>query len=303
MGVMTSHGDAAGLPVIDEETCSVCGACVEACPVGVLSKGPSGIAVASTAGFGCIACAHCMMACPSGSIAVTGRDLTPGDLAELPACGDRSTADQTEALLRSRRSIRRFRDEAVPGEVLDRIIAMASTAPMGIPPWEVGIVAFRNHAKVKELAEDTALGYASLLKFMDRTAVRLLMKLCMKRDNFNRLDGFILPLGRKIVEGHRQGQDLVLYKAPAALLFSHSAHTDTADAIIACTCAMIAAESLGLGTCMIGCLPPVLARRKDLLKKYGIPEGQKPAIVLTLGFPATTFHKAIRRRFLTVADY
>ncbi len=303
MGVMTSRGDAAGLPVIDKETCSVCGACVEACPVGVLSKGPSGIAVASTAGFGCIACAHCMMACPSGSIAVTGRDLTPNDLADLPACGDRSTADQTEALLLSRRSIRSFREEAVPGEVLDRIIAMASAAPMGIPPWEVGIVAFRNHAKVKELAEDTALGYASLLKFMDRRVVRFLMKLCMKRDNFNRLDGFILPLGRKIVEGHRQGQDLVLYRAPAALLFSHSAHTDAADAVIACTCAMIAAESLGLGTCMIGCLPPILARRKDFLKKYGIPEGQKPVIVLILGFPAATFRKAIRRRFLTVADY
>ncbi len=303
MGVMTSHGNAAGLPVIDQETCSVCGACVEACPVGVLYKGPSGISVASTAGFGCIACAHCMMVCPSGSIAVTGRDLAPGDLAELPACGDRSTADQTEALLRSRRSIRSFREEAVPGEALDRIIAMASTAPMGIPPWEVGIVVFRNRAKVKELAEDTALGYASLLKFMDRRPVRYLMKLCMTRDNFNRLDGFILPLGRKIVEGHRQGQDLVLYRAPAALLFSHSPHTDAADAVIACTCAMIAAESLGLGTCMIGCLPPILARRKDLLKKYGIPEGQKPAIVLILGFPAAIFRKAIRRRFLTVADY
>ena len=43
-----------------------------------------------------------------------------------------------------------------------------------------------------------------------------------------------------------------------------------------------------------------LFKRKDLLKKHGIPEGHKPAIVLILGYPATTFLKAVRRPFLMV---
>ena len=303
MGVMTSQGDAAGEPVVDRGTCSACGACVEVCPVGVFSMGPSGIGVEGAAGFGCIACAHCLMVCPSESIVVTGRDLAPGDLQELPTHGDPTPIDQVESLFRSRRSIRKFRDKEVPSGVMDRIIAAASTAPMGILPWEVGLIAFRNRTKVQALAGDTAQGYAALLKFMDHRPVRFLMKLLMKRATFQRINGFILPLGRGIVDGHRKGQDRVLYDAPAALLFNHSAYADTVDAVIACTYAMLAAEALGLGTCIIGCLPPILARRKDLLKKYGIPEGQKPALMLILGYPDVKFRKGIKRRFLTVADY
>jgi nitroreductase/NAD-dependent dihydropyrimidine dehydrogenase PreA subunit len=303
MGVMTSHGDAAGLPVIDRESCSVCGVCVEACPVGVLSKGPTGIEVDNTVGFGCIACAHCMMVCPSESIAVAGRDLKPEDVEALPTGSLRASPEQLEALFRSRRSIRKFKTEAVPNDMLDRVISAATTAPMGIPPWEVGIVAFRDQAKVRELAVDTARGWEMMLKFMDRGLMRFFMRLFMKRESHERFVKFVIPLGREIVEGKAQGMDRVLYDAPAALLFSHSPHADSADAVIACTYAMVEAEALGLGTCMIGCLPPVLARRKDLLKKFGVPEGQKPAIVLILGYSAEGFRRGVRRRFLTVSDY
>jgi nitroreductase len=186
--------------------------------------------------------------------------------------------------------------------VLDRIIQAAATAPMGIPPWEVGILAFRSPEKVQELAQDTAKAYATLLKVVDRATVRFVMRLFLKRKGYRRMDSFLLPLGREIVAARDRGEDKVLYHAPAALLFSHSAYADAADATIACTYAMLAAEALGLGSCMIGCLPPVLARRKDLLAKHGVPAGQTPALVLILGYPDLRYRSAVRRRFLTVSD-
>ncbi len=299
MGILSSHGDAPGLPVVDADTCSRCGLCVEACPVGVLSLGPGRIEVDATTGFGCITCAHCAMVCPSESISITGRDLRPDDL-EPPPKSARPSMEQLEALFHSRRSIRTFRPEPVPAELLERIVAAATRAPMGIPPWEVGVVAYRSRERVRELAQDTAKAYGTLLAFMDRAPVRFLMRLFMKKDAFRRMDGFILPLGREIVGAQARGEDKVLYNAPAALLFSHSPHADAADAVIACTYAMLAAEALGLGSCMIGCLPPVLARRKDLMAKHGVPAGQTPALVLILGYPATTFQRGVRRRFLSV---
>lgn len=299
MGIMTSHGDAPGLPVIDAGTCSRCGRCVEACPVGVLSLGPERIEVDAETGFGCIACAHCAMVCPSESLTITGRDLQADDLEPLPEAAPPSL-DQLEALFRTRRSIRRFRPDPVPDAWLERIIAAASRAPMGIPPWEVGVVAFRSRERVRELAQDTAKAYGTLLGIVDRAPARFLMRLFMKKDAFRRMDGFVLPLGREIAAAHARGEDKILYDAPAALLFSHSPHTDAADAVIACTYAMLAAEALGLGSCMIGCLPPVLARRQDLMAKHGIPAGQTPALVLILGYPVTPFQRGVRRRFLAV---
>jgi nitroreductase len=125
----------------------------------------------------------------------------------------------------------------------------------------------------------------------------------MKKSASEWFGSFIMPLGRELVAGRRAGKDLVLYDAPAALMFHVSPYADGADAFIACTYAMLAAESLGLGTCMIGCVAPMVARSKPLLKKYGLPDGHAPKIVLIMGYPSGTYRKAIRRRFNSVRYY
>jgi ferredoxin len=301
MGIVGSFGDEAGRPVIDRSTCTVCGECAEICSGGVLTRGDREIVIDHSSAFDCIGCGHCMMVCPSGSIAVTGRKLTPADVIDLPAPSLRATFDQLEALLLSRRSIRRFREEAVPREAIDKVVAAAATAPMGIPPWEVGVTVYHGRDKVRELARDTADAYEKLLKFFDGPA-GFLFKRLMKKPARQQFDSFILPLGRILVEGRKKGADYVLYDAPAAILFHASPYGDGADAYIACTYAMIAAEAMGLGSCMIGCLPPVLARRKDLMKKHGVPDGNIPKIMLILGYPAVRFRKAIRRPFHSVSD-
>jgi nitroreductase len=58
---------------------------------------------------------------------------------------------------------------------------------------------------------------------------------------------------------------------------------------------MLAAESLGLGTCMIGCVPPILAMNRNLAAAYDIPTGHKPKLILILGYPATEYAHAVRR--------
>lgn len=301
MGIISSFGTAPGTPVVDSERCLHCGKCVAICPVEVLQSTNGDIAIDNNMHFGCIACGQCMMVCPNGSISVTGRNIAFEDLLELPPNERRATGEQLEALMLARRSIRNFTDDEVSREIIDRIISAASSAPMGIPPSEVGITAILGRSKVAELSHDTAVGYEGMLKVMGNPVVRWLCRILMKRATFERFDSFILPLGKVIVDGERMGKDYVLYKAPAALLFHVSPFTDSADAVIACTYAMLAAESSSLGTCMIGCSAPILARSKKLKKKYHIPEGHTPALVLILGYHDHQHQKAIRRRFLSVS--
>ena len=52
-------------PVIDEEICVGCGACVDACPMGVLEV--EDIAVV-TDGDACVGCGACQSACPTEAI-------------------------------------------------------------------------------------------------------------------------------------------------------------------------------------------------------------------------------------------
>jgi len=105
------------------------------------------------------------------------------------------------------------------------------------------------------------------------------------------------------VEGRRQGRDLLFYDAPAVLLFHHSPYVDASEAMIACTYAMLAAESTGLGTTMIGAAVPIIMRKRELCQRLGIPDGNKPAIALIVGYPAVQFRCGIVRSFASVGSF
>jgi hypothetical protein len=62
-----------------------------------------------------------MMVCPEGSVTVTGRGLSPAELVELPPPEERASVDALAALMRSRRSLRRFSKREIEPELLERI--------------------------------------------------------------------------------------------------------------------------------------------------------------------------------------
>ena len=294
MPVMHSVYREAGEVRIDRDKCNQCGACARICPAEVLRAEDGDVQIHTDSAFGCVACGHCMMVCPQGAVTVTGRGISPEDLLELPPKEERAGADQLAALMLSRRSVRRFSEHEVDAHDLERIVEMASTAPMGIPPWDIGCVTTRGRDEVKQLAGEIIKGYEGFLKIFWMFKIMGLFWGKAKRDMFAH---FVRPLAEKYVEAHHEGRDLLFYDAPAVLTFHHSPYAEAADATIACTYAMLAAESLGLGTTMIGGAPPIMQRNKALCRSLGIPEGHTPSICLIVGHPATHFRRAIRRRF------
>ncbi len=289
----------AGTITIDHATCNCCGECTRICPTEVLRLVEGRVEIHPESMFGCIACGHCMMVCPTESIQVNGRGLAPSDLVALPPPEARVDAKALAALMLARRSVRLFKAEEPPLEMLQQVVAMAATGPMGIPPWDVGCVIVRGRDRVQALAGEIVASYAGLLKILKPWLLDLVRPL-MRRHKYEQMSGFINPLARAYVEGRNQGRDLLFYDAPAVLLFHHSPYVDPAEAMIACTYAMLAAESLGLGTTMIGAAAPILMRKKDLCRQLGIPAGNSPAISLIIGYPAVRFRRGVKRHFASV---
>ena len=280
---------------VDMERCTLCGVCVKNCAVEVLQIEDKAVQQID-AGFGCVACGHCMMVCPEGCITVSGRNLSAADLQPLPQQEARADAESLKALLIARRSVRRFSDQPVEPELLEQVIAMASTAPMGIPPWDVGVVTINGFEEVRGLAEEVVEGYRGMLTLFRPGALKM-MRPFMGQMRYEQFSGFIVPLAHKYVDAWEEGRDTVFWGAPAVLIFHYSAYAGEPDAVIACTYAMLAAESLGLGNCVIGGAPPIVQRNKALCAKLGIPPGNKLALALVLGSSTVPFKRGIVRRF------
>lgn len=84
------------------------------------------------------------------------------------------------------------------------------------------------------------------------------------------------------------------------MYFYTSPYSGPADAYIAATYAMLAAESLGLGTCMIGSIGPFLKGNKAMSVKYGIPPRSTMGLAMIFGYPKFRYSQALRRTFARV---
>jgi len=306
------------IPTVQEESCTGCGRCVEVCASRTLAMLGGKVSIATRMFMGCIGCGQCAMICPTGSITVAGRRFDAGDLVELSPLEKRAPPDALDALLLSqwdahdehqwiaralalllsRRSVRTFRAEEIDRAVVERILAMTSTAPMGIPPSEVGIVVFHGREKVRQLAADAVGSFRRALKFF-RPLMLGLMRPFMGRTDYQTMRDFVRPLLQHIVEHWDAGEDVFAYEAPLAMLFHAGAMGDPADSYIAATYAMIAGQSLGLGSCMLG-TTAALAHDPALKAKYGIPRENKVGLGLLLGYPAVHFQRGVRRRLASV---
>ncbi|MCX5758643.1 MAG: nitroreductase family protein [Candidatus Hydrogenedentes bacterium] len=154
MSIKTSRASGVADVKIDRERCTKCGLCVRVCKGGPLYLLEGEIAVDQSRGFGCIACGQCVAVCPCECIQVDGRDMSPGDVLELPAKEQRAGHDTLRALMLARRSVRDYDDRPVDRAILEQIVEAATTAPMGIPPTDVAALVLDTKEKVKPFRND-----------------------------------------------------------------------------------------------------------------------------------------------------
>lgn len=302
MAIKTGRADGAALVLIDYNRCTACGLCVQVCKGAPLYLDNDQVVIDPDRIFGCIGCGHCAAVCPLECIKVEGRELSPDDLCPLPAMDSRATYQQLYNLLFSRRSIREFKEQEVEPQIIEQIIESVSTAPMGLPPSDVQILVVKGRKKVRQLSWDI-IDYFKSIKWMFSPAACLIMRPWLGKEYAESARTFLAPAIDFFIEEKEKGTDYLLYDAPLAMYFHVSAYADPADPMIAATYAMIAAETLGLGSCMIGTVAYGFKYSRELKKKYGILPRNQQGIMIIMGYPALKYRRGIKRSLAKVSYY
>jgi len=303
MALKTGRADAVAQITIDYERCIECGLCVAVCKGAPLFLDDTGkVGIDQSLLFGCVGCGQCVAVCPEDCIAVEGRDLFPSDIIEMPPRASRAAYDELKALMIGRRSVRNFKDKEVEDTVIQRIIDAASTAPMGLPPSDVEVLVLQGREKVSQFAQDM-VDLMQSQRWIFSPVMRFLMRPFIGKEACESFENFIVPAIDAFVRKRNEGEDWLLYNAPVALYFHTSPYADPFDPVIGATYAMLAAEALGLGACMIGTPAQFMKYSKKLKRKYGIPLKNQQGITVILGYPAVQYRRAIQRRFADIHHY
>ena len=116
---------------IDPTRCKKDGICARVCPATVIVQRER-LAVPELDGEErCISCGQCVAVCPQGALAHAAfppGSIHPIELEKVPG------ADQVLELLRSRRSIRAFREKPVERAVIEEVIEARAARPAGTTP-------------------------------------------------------------------------------------------------------------------------------------------------------------------------
>jgi nitroreductase/NAD-dependent dihydropyrimidine dehydrogenase PreA subunit len=257
---------------IDESRCIQCGECAADCPVRIIDVSQGLPRISEQRQGLCIRCQHCLAVCPTAALSILG--VNPDESAEiLPP-----SPEGLENLIKSRRSVRRYRSEAVERAVLDRLMEAVAYAPTG-----------KNERKVRfTLVDDPEV--------MARIRVMTMEGIRRAVDEDGLPDG--MEFFAKFLTAWDQGRDIIFREAPHMLIASspREATAGEADPFIALSYFELMAASLGLGTVWCGyarwALQSVVP---ELGRRLGIPSDHRSMYAVMFGWPAVRYARAVQR--------
>lgn len=262
---------------IDKTLCKRDGLCAADCPTAIIHLKDSESVPELVAGGDqmCLRCGHCVAVCPHGAL-----DHADIPLAVCPAIqkGDVASPSQAVQFLRSRRSVRRFKDKPVEQETLQQLIEIARYAPTASNAQLVEWIVFTDRDRIRELAEETVAWMRTILEKDPQPASAPYMPI--------------------LVAAWDMGMDAVLRSAPGLVIAI--APKEDANGMVDLTLALsyleLAAPSLGLGTCWAGLLQGALLSHAPLKTLAGIPEGYSHHYPMMIGYSKARYHRLPERK-------
>jgi len=312
---------------VDIEKCDGCGRCVKTCPMEILTlRDGRPVEEHDFDAFRCIACDSCVAVCPNGAIERKGlyrvlegmyrnthvypdadntfpRPFGDDTPSRFEICEERLT--ETERVIFKRRSVRLFKKEQVPREMVERVIEAGRFAPSAgnCQPW--AFVVIQDPKVIEDLCRKTE----RMLKLIIDMAFPKRAEVFARRPLYQKIITTLLslrmpgntdqrgPVGAKAVYEHLD-HGLFLGAPTVILVLKDKRGIGQVDLDVALSVEniVLAAHSLGLATCIIGLMNVPLAFYPRFVRnKLGIKPPFAFFTAIALGYPKGVCDRAVKR--------
>ena len=257
---------------IDADKCNHDEICVMACPTKVIQLNSTEEVPTPTQDFAkyCLNCGHCVAVCPTGAFNMNW--LNSDDC--LPIEKEMVLSPkQAEQFLRSRRSIRNFKNRPVERTKLEKLLEIACTAPSAKnnQPWHWTVV--ENPAEVKRLAGLVIEWMRSIIqKYPEQAEERGLLR---------------------VVADWDAGQERICRGAPHMIVVHGDKNYGfgAEDGALALSYLELLAPTIGLGSCWGGYFYSAVNAYPPLFEALGLPDDHRAFGAVMVGYPKLKYQR------------
>lgn len=260
--------------MIDNKKCTHCGLCIKDCVVGVIEFNDEKIPQYTSGGENiCVGCQHCMAICPTGALSFGGKNSKHSS-----PVGYGKSEDILQ-LIKSRRSIRFYKDENVPAATLHKLVEMLPFIPTGGNADNLHFSIVATKEKMEEIRKIT---YKKIMEETNPSRFHMAAK-----------------------NSFAEGKDIIYRGAPSLIAVAIDKDKtiegcETADPIIALSYFELYAQSIGLGTLWCDMAVTIANQTQDVYSLLEIPKNYKLNYIMLFGVPSIKYSRTIQPEMFTV---
>ena len=284
--------------VVKNEDCTKCQVCGSVCPYELFFIENDTLQLQSQFEEECIECGHCSAICPVDIIRLKAHQNEI--LKDIPKKEDLPSYSSLLNLVTIRRSIRNFKNHAVPKEELIKLLELAKYTATGHNEENIYYTIVQDTELLEKFSNEITTNIRNLVGKLEDSEGRASLEAVLPPETMKKAIEF-LPGFKRNIDRVERGRDP--WHRGGILLIMHSPKTTTAlieNCSLAACNIMLAAESLGIGTCSLGYTTAMLNQFRTVSKLVKIPRNHKVGYTLTLGYPVHKYKRIPARKPLSV---
>jgi nitroreductase/NAD-dependent dihydropyrimidine dehydrogenase PreA subunit len=283
--------------IVDIDNCTKCKACANECSLLIFDSGTINFADATEEE--CIECGKCVAVCPENVIKLKVHGEIK--LENVPSKDELPSFNSLINLFQTRRSRRQFKKKPVPNELIEKILNQAAKySPTGHNQENVHFTVVQNQEVLNRLSEECTNQVKNLIKTFGDPQARKALATTFPPALIKKVEE-VLPAFKNHIKEIKQGKEV--WRRDAEIIIIHSpkdALTGMENCALAACHIMLAAETLGLGTCSLGYITSFFNEFKPVAKIVKLPLKHFVGYTLAIGYPKAHYYRIPARKPIKV---